>query len=155
MEYWQNKNKMKQISIRKTALTLVALLYVVLGFNATRFDFHYQDKDEFLVTPEKFKKEIEKMNNDTILIDVRTPEEYKEGHIGGAILIDYKNANFSEKIKTLDKDKVYYIYCRSGHRSGNSRMIMNETGIKQVYDLQGGIMAWKAREYPVKKGDKE
>lgn len=150
-----SKDRMKRNSMKKVIFAMFTVLYVVLGFNATRFDIRIQDKDKFLISPEKFKKETEKRNADTILIDVRTPEEYNDGHIGGAILIDFKKTDFKEKLETLNKEKVYYIYCRSGRRSGNSKILMNEIGIKEVYDLQGGILAWKAKEYPVKKGDKE
>lgn len=141
--------------MNKIIIVLLTVVCALFGINAIRYDIRFQDIDKFLISSEKFKQQIENGNTDTILVDVRTIEEYIDGHIGGAILIDFNKADFKKKIDTLDKEKVYYIYCRSGGRSGNSRILMNEIGIKEVYDLQGGILAWKAMKYPVKKGAKK
>lgn len=141
--------------MNKIIIALLTVVCAVFGINAIRHDIRFQDIDKFLISSEKFKQQIENGKTDTILVDVRTIEEYLDGHIGGAILIDFNKADFKKKIDTLDKEKVYYIYCRSGGRSGNSRILMNEIGIKEVYDLQGGILAWKAMKYPVKKGAKK
>ena len=103
--------------------------------------------DKYLIEPEDFKSSIEKKN--AVILDVRTPEEFEEAHVVGAINIDYKDENFPDEIQKLDKGKKYFIYCRSGKRSANSRKIMNELGIKKVYDLNGGIIAWKKQEYPI------
>ncbi|VAV83547.1 Rhodanese-like domain protein, partial [hydrothermal vent metagenome] len=81
-----------------------------------------------------FKKGI--TNPEIQLIDVRTPKEYKGGHIENATLIDYFADNFKENLQQLDKDKPVYLYCRSGHRSGNSAKILAEMGFKEIYDLK-------------------
>ncbi len=79
---------------------------------------------------------------DFVIIDVRTPEEFTDGHIAGAIVIDFYSMSFRNGLDVLDKDKTYLIYCRSGNRSGQARDIMEELGFKEVYDLGGGIVAW-------------
>ena len=76
------------------------------------------------------------------LIDVRTPAEFREGHIENATNIDVTGADFETKIQALDKSKPVYVYCRSGHRSNIASKKMEEAGFKQIYDLKGGIKAW-------------
>lgn len=88
------------------------------------------------------------LNSDTTayLIDVRTPEEYAEGHIEGAVLMNVMDEQtFLAGIDTLDASHTYYIYCRSGHRSQKASGLMSEHGLK-VVDLQGGYNAWKEAE---------
>ncbi len=83
-----------------------------------------------------------------LLIDVRTPEEYNEYHIEGAILINVKDKNFEEKISKLDKSKKYIVYCRSGVRSLNACSIMENMGFNEIYNIDGGIMQWKKEGIP-------
>lgn len=75
------------------------------------------------------------------VIDVRTPEEYAEGHIEGARMIDFYSDTFAEQIASLDPDDEYLVYCRSGNRSGQTIGLMQQNGIDQVWDLQGGVAA--------------
>lgn len=74
-----------------------------------------------------------------VLVDVRTPAEFEEGHIKDAINIDFENSNFEQEIQKLDISKTYFIYCRSGNRSGQAMGIMKRNNLQNVYDLQGGI----------------
>ena len=88
------------------------------------------------------------LNSDTTayLIDVRTPEEYAEGHIESAVLMNVMDEQtFLAGIDTLDANHTYYIYCRSGRRSQKASGLMSERGLK-VVDLQGGYNAWKEAE---------
>lgn len=80
------------------------------------------------------------------IIDIRTAEEYKSGYIKGAINIDYYKADFKEKLSKLDKNKKYFIYCRSGRRSGSAKTIFNDLGFKNVYNLESGIQEWVAEK---------
>ncbi|MCK5401217.1 MAG: rhodanese-like domain-containing protein [Flavobacteriaceae bacterium] len=82
-------------------------------------------------------------NNEVQLVDVRTPDEFKEGHIENAVLIDYKSDDFRTKAQELDVDKPLYLYCRSGKRSGMASIILKELGFKEIVDLEGGYLAWK------------
>lgn len=88
------------------------------------------------------------LNTDTTayLIDVRTPDEYAEGHNEGAVLMNVMDEQaFLAGIDTLDASHTYYIYCRSGRRSQKASGLMSERGLK-VVDLQGGYNAWKEAE---------
>ena len=90
-------------------------------------------------------------NPDFIIIDVRTPAEYDEGHIENAELVDYNAANFREEIGKYDRDKKYLIYCRTGRRSAGARDIMEELGFQYIYHMEGGITEWMAEGLPVVK----
>ena len=79
------------------------------------------------------------------LIDVRTPEEYAEGHIDGAKLLNVMDSTaFAVSVDRLSPDSTYYIYCRSGRRSQKAAALMVKRGLK-VVDLKGGFNAWKER----------
>lgn len=105
--------------------------------------------NETSLPAEKFQEAI--AQPDVILLDVRTPEEYAEGHLANSININYNDENFAAKVDSLDKTKHYEIYCRSGKRSGASLKLMQEKGIKNVHDLKGGILEWEAKGLPVTK----
>jgi len=96
-----------------------------------------------------------KGNPNFIIIDVRTPEEYRTEHIKGAINIDYYSEAFKTKIANLDKTKTYLIYCRTGHRSGITLKMMQELGFRRVYNMIGGIIQWKEEGYPTESSEKE
>lgn len=83
------------------------------------------------------------------LIDVRTPEEYAEGHLEGAELVDFNAADFRAQIATYPRDASYVIYCRSGNRSAGARQVMEELGFTDVADIGGGILAWAQAGLPV------
>lgn len=76
-----------------------------------------------------------------MLIDVRTAEEFAEGHIPGATNIDVKASDFKDRINSLDKGKTAAVYCRSGVRSMTAAKILAGAGFK-VYNLQNGILGW-------------
>ena len=79
-----------------------------------------------------------------VVLDVRTEDEFSEGNIPNAINIDiHKGQGFIYKLEELDKSKTYYVYCRSGARSGQACKIMNELGFEKAYNLVGGILGWQ------------
>ena len=95
------------------------------------------------LSQEAWEEQLEKDENSFIL-DVRTPEEVEEGYIPGATNIDiYLGQDFLSELEKLDKSKNYYVYCRSGNRSGQACAIMNNAGFKNAYNLQGGFMNWE------------
>lgn len=88
-------------------------------------------------------------NNKRIqLVDVRTPGEFNAGHLDQAENIDFLDRKFSEEIKSLDKNKPTYVYCKSGNRSGRAMNAMLNAGFTKVYNLNGGYMAWEAAKLP-------
>ena len=88
-------------------------------------------KEKFLATP------------GAVLIDVRTPGEFRSGSIKGARNIDIMSATFASTINTLDKDKTYFMFCRTGNRSGQACNFMAKQGFK-VYNLAGTPNDWPA-----------
>jgi rhodanese-related sulfurtransferase len=90
--------------------------------------------------PEAFKNELLKTN--IILIDVRTPDEFSEGHLPGAVNIDFYDDNFSGLIKEKASGKTVYLYCALGNRSAKAVKSLEKKNVKSVH-LKGGIEAWK------------
>lgn len=83
------------------------------------------------------------LGKDVQLVDVRTQEEFKEGHIDDAINIDYfEEETFAQKFSQFDMQQPIYIYCRSGNRSQKSAKILQELGFQEIFDLEGGYEAW-------------
>jgi phage shock protein E len=78
----------------------------------------------------------------TVVLDVRTPEEFASGHLPNARNLDVQSAGFDAGLATLDKKATFAVYCRSGHRSGQALERMKATGFTHVADLNGGIAAW-------------
>jgi len=76
-----------------------------------------------------------------ILLDVRTPGEFAGGHLEGAVNIDFDNPTFTSEIQKLDKSKPYFLYCRSGNRSGQAITIMKKEGFRSISELEGGIVS--------------
>jgi rhodanese-related sulfurtransferase len=72
---------------------------------------------------------------DAVILDVRTPEEFKETRVKGAVNIDFKNPNFKSEIEKLDKNKPYKLYCRSGNRSGKAMELMKGMGFTNLENL--------------------
>ncbi|RTE52591.1 rhodanese-like domain-containing protein [Arenibacter aquaticus] len=94
------------------------------------------------LTQEEWSSQLESDEN-TFILDVRTPEEVEEGYIPGATNIDiYLGQEFVDELEKLDKSKNYYVYCRSGQRSGQACAIMNKLGFENAYNLEGGFMNW-------------
>lgn len=82
--------------------------------------------------------------DDAVILDVRTPGEWSEGIIPNAQKIDFLDSdNFVGNIEKLDKNKTYFVYCRSGNRSGQSCQLMDQLGFKVSYNLLGGMMEWQ------------
>ena len=82
------------------------------------------------------------MQNEYPLIDVRTHQEYHEGHIEKASNIDFNAPDFNEQISKLDKEQPFLIYCAAGGRSAKAGALMQSLGFKKVYELKGGYRNW-------------
>ncbi len=84
-----------------------------------------------------------------VLVDVRTAAEFSEGKIEGASNVDWMGDDFEIKIQELDKETPVYIYCTvGGKRSVDSMQKMKELGFKEVYNLEGGLVAWNEKKLP-------
>jgi len=104
------------------------------------------------MTPTEFKEQ--RLTKKTVVVDVRTPEEYESGHLDGAMLSDFRGGAFAQDIQNWDKDKVYYLYCASGNRSGKAAELMKEAGFKHIYNL-GAFQTLKEAGLPTETGPKE
>ena len=85
---------------------------------------------------------------DLVILDVRTLEEFTEGHIEGATMLDFYESDFGERLALLDKDVPYLLYCRSGNRSGQTAAMMQQLGFSDVADVDGGIVSWLSTGLP-------
>ena len=140
----------------KKLLVIMALFMSVIGLKAQSISHIETTKNWYYVyaycigdspqnyentDPEGFAKLI--AEPDVVILDVRTAEEFNEGHIENALNIDVKQSDFMQKAKaTLSKEKRIAVYCRSGKRSANAATELGAEGYK-VVNLYGGILAWK------------
>jgi len=92
-----------------------------------------------------------KKNNKLIVLDVRTADEFKEGHIKGAINMDVRQSDFEYKVNKLDKNAKYIVHCRTNHRSTIAVEAMVKGGFKTIYQMMDGFSGWTASGLPVAK----
>ena len=90
-------------------------------------------------------------NPEFVILDVRTVKEFTQGHIAGAVLLDFLDPEFVSGLKRLDRSKTYLIYCRSGNRSGQTLKLINGMGFQRVYHLKHGIIDWQKEKLPLVK----
>ena len=83
-----------------------------------------------------------------VVVDVRTPEEFSKGHLKKAKNINWNGDDFQNQISQVDKSKPVFVYCLSGGRSGSAAKQMRSDGFKEVYELSGGMMKWRAAKLP-------
>ncbi|MDM3870720.1 rhodanese-like domain-containing protein [Porticoccus sp. W117] len=95
--------------------------------------------------------QVVEQHPEVLVLDIRTPKEFAEGHIAGALNIDYYSDDFKQNLSQLDKSKTYLVHCRSGGRSGRSLKLFRELGFEKVIHLDGGIKAWKSQSLPLEK----
>ena len=121
---------------------MIVCFLASLGLNVACAQGNYENADV------KGFAELMKDSN-VVVLDVRTAEEFKEGHIEGAVNINQAENDFIEKTKaTMSIDKTIAVYCRSGRRSANAAGKLAAEGYKCV-NLKGGILAWKEAKMPV------
>ncbi|MEK6797091.1 MAG: rhodanese-like domain-containing protein [Spirochaetota bacterium] len=134
------------VPISAGALLIALVLFVLIGKRTQAADAnisHITAKEAMaLITTNKGAKNF-------VILDVRTPNEFAEGHIAGATNIDYYAPDFKERIAKLDKKKTYLILCRSGNRSGKSAAFMSESGYTGLFNMKGGMMGWEFDRLPV------
>lgn len=100
------------------------------------------------VNADEFKSVINDPN--VVILDVRTPAEFAQGHIEDAVNLDVSVIDdFALQVGLLDKDRTYAVYCRSGNRSQVAVNAMSAQGINGIYELETGILGWEESGYPV------
>ncbi len=133
---------------------IMLVLFVSVTFVACGQKNETQDKSTGseearieLISPEA----LSKVNKDIQLIDVRKPEEFSSGHIENAVNMNFYDSDFQSQLKSLDKTKEVYLYCRSGGRSGKTAKMMKDMGFEKIYDLEGGMINWEKNNMKVVK----
>ncbi|SRR5258706_1298385 len=106
-----------------------------------------EKKTETSLSPEDFSSKYKSTPN-AILLDVRTEAEVNEGAISGSRNIVFDDS-FADKLKELPTDAPIFVYCAAGRRSAKAAEIMKEKGFKEVYQLKGGLNAWKKAKLPL------
>lgn len=142
-------------SIMLLTLSVSLIIGVVLVGGCTGNETQTVTETQIIevVTPQEAFNMIESNRNnpDFVIIDIRTPEEFTEGYIEGAINIDYYSATFEDELDSIDKNKMYLIYCEWGNRSGATLATMEGLKFMEVYDIKSGIEAWLTEGLPVVK----
>jgi thioredoxin len=103
--------------------------------------------EERVLSAKAFSEKINETPNSTI-IDVRTPEEFSQGHIENAHNINWNDDLFETEIKKIDVEKPVFVYCLSGGRSSAAISKIKSLGFKEVYELKGGMLKWRAENLP-------
>lgn len=113
-----------------------ALIVIVLMVVAFALIYLSKKSSSQSIDPKSLKQQL--TQNPGVIIDVRTPREYDEGHLKKANYNwDVTSGEFEENLKKLDKNQNYYLYCRSGSRSGKAVDIMKKNGFENVYNAGG------------------
>ena len=128
--------------MKKTFIYIVALVILVSGFlyvfSPEQKRLSTSGKAINHVTFDEGSQIIAK-NPSMIILDVRTPEEYAQGHLAGAINVNVESVTFDEYISKLDRNISYFVYCRSGRRSAVAVKRMEDLGFSSTYNLLGGL----------------
>lgn len=95
-----------------------------------------------------FENKLDKDSN-FIIVDVRTPKEYRNGHMKNATNVSYFGTTFTDSVKLLNRNKTIYMYCQTQHRSPLASRKMKKLGFKKIIDLKGGFMKWENNQMPI------
>ena len=134
-----------QLHPAKLLCAISLFLASLSGFSQSAGKVVYQELE-----PAAFGKTY-RQTPGAVLLDVRTAEEYAEGHLAQARNVDYKRDDFRRQVAKLDNSKPYFVYCKAGVRSEKAADIMKELGFRRVYTLDGGIDEWEDEDLPVVK----
>ena len=127
------------------------LLFLLVLFFAGAGSFAQTAKNDSInvLSVENFETKSSKKN--TLVIDVRTPEEVAEGHLPGSVNINFLGEDFAQQIDVLNKKTTYLVYCKTGIKSRKAADLMQKAGFKHVYMLEGGYTAWIQAGKPTEK----
>jgi phage shock protein E len=131
--------------LSRTLKPIIVLLFIGFVCINTSNAQALQTQPTTLVLPKEFKQRMAQKPG--IIIDVRTPGEFKKGAIDGAILLNIFDDDFEAELAKLNRDTTYYIYCAMGGRSAEAAEKMEKMGFKNIIDLDGGYTAWKKEGY--------
>ncbi len=118
---------------RKLVLILIASALVLAGCSSSKGAITNMNSSDF-------SSKIQEQG--VVVLDVRTPSEYAQGHIANAINIDVEAGTFNSEVAKLDKTKTYAVYCHSGRRSAIATTAMARAGFEHIFNLQNGLTDW-------------
>jgi len=127
-------------------IKVLSLMFLLLGFTSCLKNQADGVQVLDVATYEKKMAEPEVQ-----LVDVRTPEEFNEGHIENAVNINFMSDDFDANVANLDKEKPVMVYCKAGGRSAKAAARLKELGFKAITDLEGGISNWTSENKPTVK----
>lgn len=84
-----------------------------------------------------------------VILDVRTPEEFAEGHISGAVNVNLMAPDFESRLGGLNRGQTYLVYCRTGNRSVKAIQAMRRLGFRSAYHMFEGIVGWQKKGFPL------
>src|SRR5690554_7216170 len=124
-------------------------LFLFIGLVMALFFVSCKDKsvseEVTVISVEEVREAIG--NGEFQLIDVRTVDEFNEGHLKSAKNICVTDDDFKEKVANVDRNEPVYLYCRSGRRSARAGEILREMGFTEIYDMDGGILKWNEEDF--------
>lgn len=126
-------------------ISIILGLTVALFFSACKDNSMAQEIA--VLNPQEFHDALATKKN-IQLVDVRTPEEFAEGHLTGAQNINVLEPDFITEVEKLDLNKPIYVYCRSGKRSAKAALILKDVGFKEIADMEGGFLQWESDGLP-------
>lgn len=135
---------MKILVIAGVILFVLLIIYLLRRNNAPKegiTDISAQEAAEMIRQNSSSK--------DFIILDVRTPGEFASGHLKKSVNLDFHSTSFSHSLDSLNKDKTYLVYCRSGNRSSHASSMMKQKNFTRIYNLKGGIMMWSHQGLPL------
>lgn len=133
---------------KNIVFALFSLIFSMLGFQSCKTQNTTENSENLELNATEFNQKISEKPG--LILDVRTQEEYAQGHLEQAQLLNYKSADFTEKAKDLPKNQPIYVYCRSGRRSHAAAEILRDLGYHPVFELEGGIIGWQQANLPTK-----
>ncbi len=128
---------------------LKALIGVLVGTSLTACEEPHTQGEKTTVTPREVYEQ--RASKDVLIIDVRTPAEFRMERIKEAQ--NKPLDQIQQWVKELPKDKKIYFVCRSGNRSGQAQRIAQQAGYNNTYNMQGGMLAWRREGFPVVSGE--
>ena len=142
--------KLKPQKVRFAIVTILLVAVFAVAFmvlSRSRDDNPTTPISPGIISPETYVSAFVDANRDHFLLDVRTPEEFDEGHIAGAVNIPVQILD--QYLSSVPQDRDVVLYCRTGNRSQVAMEILNQAGYQNVYDIEGGTVNWVAQNRPL------
>lgn len=128
------------------------IIFILVAFSSCSFGQNEKTQPDKVIAksvdPTDFKRLLDDKSPDQLL-DVRTPREFQSGHLKKAQNINWNSSDFNEKVAKLSKDAPVFVYCHSGGRSKAAMKRLKKLGFLEIYELDGGISAWKMQKLQV------